>query len=154
MPNNINIREAGKEDLSSLLELYKYLHETDDPLPSQQVLDGMWADIVANPALHYFFVDYGKKPVCSCTLSIIPNLTRGARPYGVIENVITHPDYRGRGFAKAILEHTLQKAWEQGCYKVMLLSSSFREGAHLLYEKVGFNREEKIGFVAKANRVR
>ena len=149
MPEQMSIREAGKEDLGSLLELYKHLHEIDDPLPSPEVLNKMWAQIMDNPALYYFFVDYEQKPVCSCTLSIIPNLTRGARPYGVIENVITHPDYRGRGFAKAILRHTLDKAWQQGCYKVMLLSSSFREGAHLLYEKVGFNKEDKIGFVAK-----
>jgi len=149
MPEKMSIREAGKEDLGSILELYRHLHEIDDPLPSPEVLNKMWAEIMDNPALYYFFVDYEQKPVCSCTLSIIPNLTRGARPYGVIENVITHPDYRGRGLAKAILRHTLDKAWQQGCYKVMLLSSSFREGAHLLYEKVGFNKEDKIGFVAK-----
>ena len=42
--------------------------------------------------------------VASCTLTLTPNLTRGCRPYGVIENVVTDVGFRKRGFAKAVLE--------------------------------------------------
>jgi GNAT superfamily N-acetyltransferase len=41
--------------------------------------------------------------IASCTLVVIPNLARGGQPYGLIENVVTHAAYRGRGFGKRLL---------------------------------------------------
>ena len=138
-----------KNELNDLLELYKHLHADDLPLPSSAELERLWHDIINNPVFHYFVVEFEGKIVSSCTLSIIPNLTRGARPYGVIENVVTHLDYRRRGFGKAILKYALDFAWKSNCYKVMLLSGVYRNKAHGLYESVGFNKDAKVGYVAK-----
>ena len=60
--------------------------------------------------------------VASCTLTIIPNLTRACRPYGVIENVVTHTVHRGDGWGRALLQRTLAHAWRERCYKVMLMT--------------------------------
>lgn len=60
--------------------------------------------------------------VASCTLTLTPNLTRGCRPYGVIENVVTDVGFRKRGFAKAVLEKALAFCWSSNCYKVMLMA--------------------------------
>lgn len=86
--------------------------------------------------------------IASCVLVVVPNLTRNARPYALIENVVTHADYRRQGIGKRLLHHVLQFAWSQNCYKVMLLSSINREEAHQFYERVGFSRDRKVGFVA------
>jgi GNAT superfamily N-acetyltransferase len=56
-------------------------------------------------------------PTSSCTLVVIPNLTRSGQPYGLIENVVTHSTYRGRGFGKHILQEG-RSAWKADCYKV------------------------------------
>lgn len=65
--------------------------------------------------------------VGSCFLAMIPNLTRGARPYGLIENVVTHAGYRKQGIGTGLLRRALKIAWGQDCYKVMLLIGLKRE---------------------------
>ena len=86
-------------------------------------------------------------PVSSCTLTLTPNLTRGCRPYGVIENVVTDAGFRKRGFAKAVLEKALAYSWSSNCYKVMLMTGRTDEATFRLYESVGFNRHTKQAFV-------
>ena len=117
-------------------------------MPEKNVVGDVWYEIQDNPNLKYFGVFVDRKLVSSCTLSIVPNLTRGCRPYGVIENVVTHADYRRRGYASGVLKHTLGYAWHKGCYKVMLLTGRKDEGVFRFYEGAGFRRGIKTGFIA------
>lgn len=48
------------------------------------------------------------------------------RPYGLIENVVTHADYRGRGFAALLMNRAEEIAEAAGCCKIMLMTSSKR----------------------------
>lgn len=84
----------------------------------------------------------------TCTLVTIPNLTRGVRPYGLIENVVTHPDHRRTGLGRSVLSFALDAAWQAGCYKVMLATGSRREETLRFYEKAGFDRGGKTFFEA------
>jgi GNAT superfamily N-acetyltransferase len=79
----------------------------------------------------------------------VPNLTRGARPYAVIENVVTHPDLRRTGLGSSVLQELLSRCWEAGCYKVMLLSAAERGAAHEFYERNGFDKHAKQGFIIR-----
>lgn len=148
--SEFNVRQIKKDELDDLLNLYAYhlFSASDAPLPPHDQIEKMWNEIVDSPVLHYFVVEVGGEIVATCTISIIPNLTRGARPYGLIENVVTHADYRGKGLAKALLNHTLNFAWVENCYKVMLLSGKDRWAAHGLYQSVGFSNHEKVGYIA------
>lgn len=151
------VRPIRRDELPKLLDLYEHLHEGGDALlPFDERLEQLWDGIVSNPLLHYFVGecnsefdgDFDGQIVSSCTLAIIPNLTRGARPYGLIENVVTHRDYRRRGFATQVLQHALQVAWDHGCYKVMLLTGRKDEATLRFYERAGFKRGVKTGFIA------
>ncbi len=79
---------------------------------------------------------------------MLPNLSRGARPFGLVENVVTRRDRRNRGYATALLGHALAFAWTAGCYKVMLLTGREDPAVHRLYRKVGFLPGVKAGYVA------
>ena len=144
----MEIRPIRADELEALLQLYRHLHPEDVPLPTWPELDALWRDIINNPWLHYFVAEVNDQLVSSCTLTIIPNLTRGARPYGLIENVVTHAAYRRQGLGKAVLQYALRVAWAANCYKVMLLSGSKQPEVLRFYESAGFKRNVKTGFIA------
>jgi GNAT superfamily N-acetyltransferase len=146
---HITVRDAVESDLDGILDLYTYLHEYGDPLPPRVDLSELWNGIIANSLLRYFVAEYEGQLMSSCNLTIIPNLTHGARPFGFIENVITRPEYRRNGYAQSVINYALNAAWQSGCHTVMLLSNEHRHEAHELYEKVGFKKGVKIGYVAK-----
>ena len=145
----MSIRELHAHELQPLLALYAHLHEHDDPLPPEPAVDAVWAEALVNPRIKYFGGFAADALVTSCTLTVIPNLTRACRPYGVIENVVTHAAHRGQGWGKAVLTHALAEAWRQRCYKVMLLTGRKDEATLRFYEQAGFDRHGKQAFVAK-----
>lgn len=93
-----------------------------------------------------FVADKAGTIVSSCTLAIVPNLSRGVRPYGVIENVVTDKDHRRTALGRAVLHAALDKAWKANCYKVLLATGSIKDATLRLYESTGFQRGGKTYF--------
>jgi GNAT superfamily N-acetyltransferase len=145
----VHIRALQPHELQPLLALYAHLHAHDDPLPPLAMVEAVWAEACANPRIQYFGGFSAGGLITSCTLTVVPNLTRACRPYGLIENVVTHAAHRAQGWGKAVLAHALNHAWRQSCYKVMLLTGRKDEGTLRFYEQAGFDRHGKQGFVAK-----
>ncbi|WP_432726625.1 GNAT family N-acetyltransferase [Variovorax sp. W6] len=145
----MEIRQIAPSELGSLLELYRHLHEVDDPLPDAAIVEAVWQELMDNPRYRYFGAYAAGKLVSNCTITVVPNLTRGCRPYGVIENVVTHAGHRKQGLGKAVLAEALSFAWAQGCYKVMLMTGRKDEATFRFYESAGFSRHDKQAFVAK-----
>jgi GNAT superfamily N-acetyltransferase len=148
MMDSVCIRTIGRDELPALLALYTHLHREDAPLPDDATLALVWDAILGDPKLQCFVAERDGQLVGSCTLCIIPNLTRGARPYGLIENVVTHANHRHQGIGTHLLHAALRSAWERACYKVMLSTGSTREETLRFYEQAGFKRGMKTGFVA------
>jgi GNAT superfamily N-acetyltransferase len=144
-----NVREISFSELEQLLELYQYLNPDDPVLEKDRNLTKLWQAICDDP--HYFCLVIPKdgKLVSACNVIIIRNLTRNARPYALIENVITHPGYRKKGYGTAILQKAITMAREHNCYKVMLMTSRKDESILKFYEKAGFDRGDKTAFVIR-----
>lgn len=140
------IREAIKDDLTGLLELYTQLHENPMPEEDEKLLS-LWDTILSNPGHHVILGIEEGKIISSCVITVIPNLTRGQRPYALIENVITHEAYRNRGYATMLLAYARDLAVRENCYKIMLLTGSKKESTLNFYRKAGYNCEDKTGFI-------
>ena len=144
----ITIREVAEAELPALLHLYTHLNPNDPALPLNEAAE-LWTPIVQDPNQCVYGAYLGRELVATCGLIVIPNLTRGGRPYALIENVVTHSEHRRRGFATAVLKHALEAAWERNCYKVLLMTGSKNEATLRFYENAGFRRGDKTGFVAR-----
>ena len=56
------IREIKKNEMRKLLNLYTHLHRKDAPLPDKSKLESIWEEIIENPLLHYFVLEFDNKP--------------------------------------------------------------------------------------------
>ena len=80
---------------------------------------------------------------------VVPNLTRDARPYALVENVVTRADCRRQGHASACLARAVEIARDAGCYKVMLMTGARDAGTLAFYRRAGFDGGEKTAFVRR-----
>ena len=67
----------------------------------------------------------------------------------VIENVITDQDHRNMSIGKAVMRYAINRAWEAGCYKVMLLTGRKEESTLEFYRSCGLKSGLKTAFIAK-----
>lgn len=140
------VREIHYDEREELLKLYLSLHE--DSIPEQsEALDNVWNDILNDKNHHLLVNIIDGKIVSSCVCVIIPNLTRGIRPYAFIENVVTLEKYRGHGYATECLNYAKKLAKESNCYKIMLLTGSKEEKTLAFYRNAGYNSADKTAFI-------
>jgi GNAT superfamily N-acetyltransferase len=140
----LQIREASGADLPALLALYQYLVSGEAPPPPEVALS-ILDRFLLYPGSAILVGEVDGLLIVSCTLVVVPNLTRGGRPYGLIENVVTHGDFRKRGYGKQILNSAATAAWNAGCYKVMLMTGSGKPETLKFYLDAGFE-QSKTGF--------
>ncbi len=142
------IREITANDLDALLLLYMQLHDNPFPEKDARVL-GIWNRILNDPDHHIIVAEENGKLVSSCVCVIIPNLTRGQRPYAIIENVITDISSRKKGYATACLNYAKDLALREGCYKIMLMTGSKEQATLDFYRKAGYSQNEKTAFIQR-----
>ena len=141
----MEIRRLTRADLPSLLRLYRHLDAADEPVSPARA-EEVWAQIGAQGNIVYIGAVEAGEVVSACYIALIPNLTRGGRPIGFVENVVTDADHRRQGLARRVLTEAVRIAREAGCYKVMLQSGAGRTHAHALYESLGFDGQAKRAF--------
>lgn len=142
------IREINKKDFQGLSELYTHLHG-NKPITRNEKNESIWNAILEDENHHIIVAEENGKIVSSCVCVIVPNLTHNQQPYALIENVVTHKDYRKRGLASQCMAFAKQIACEKNCYKMMLLTGTRKRSTHRFYRKNGYNSIEKTGYIQR-----
>jgi GNAT superfamily N-acetyltransferase len=146
--HDIIVRPARNDDLHGMLDLYRHLNP-DDPPVSPAAAAAPWSALLRSGLTSVLVAEEAGRLVSSCTLVVVPNLTRGGMSYGLIENVVTHADRRRRGLGHRVLRAALDAAWAGNCYKVMLATGSTQDATLRFYERAGFERGGKTFFQAR-----
>lgn len=102
----MEIRKLNNNDLVDVLSLYKHLRESDTDTDFETAKD-LWLQTEKCEIISYWGLFIREVLVSSCQVALIPNLARGGKPYGLIENVVTASDYRNKGFGKSLLNRVL-----------------------------------------------
>ena len=121
-----------------------FLHEERIPDHDRHLTE-TWEQILGDRNHHLIVNEVGGQIVSSCVCVIIPNLTRNVRPYAFIENVVTHADHRGKGYAGECLARAKEIAISKNCYKIMLMTGSKKESTLNFYRKAGYRSDDKTG---------
>lgn len=138
------LRLATQDDPAQVVQLYRHLISEEEPC-DLGTAQASFAQLTQWPGSGIIVAELDGPILASCTLVVIPNLTRGGNPYGLIENVVTHADARRRGLGRQVLHFATEQAWDLGCYKVMLLTGADRPDNHAFYAAAGFE-QSKTGF--------
>ena len=141
-------RLAHASDLSSLLVLFAASEVSHTAEPRDRI-ERIWREILAQPGTHVFVSDERNRIAATCTLITAPNILRNGRRHGFLENVVTHPDLRGRGHGHAVVQAALAHAWASDCHHVLMQSGRADPRVHSFYEGLGFVPGLRVAYVAK-----
>lgn len=140
-------RLVNAGDLPALLALFADCDVSKSAEPEQA--RKIWAQILAREGLMIFVSDEDSRIVSTCMLITAPNLLRGGRQHGILENVATHPDFQGRGHGRAVVAAALAEAWKQDCHQVLMQSGRADPRVHRFYEACGFVPGLRIAYAAR-----
>jgi GNAT superfamily N-acetyltransferase len=142
------IRSATADDFDAIAGLYAQLND-DDPPMSGEHHEAVFEQILDRDGLDLLVLDFDGTVAGTTYLNVMPNLTRGARPYAVIENVVIAEHLRGQGLGRQLMAGTLDRARAAGCYKAMLLTGSKNPSTHAFYRACGFADDAKTAYLAR-----
>jgi GNAT superfamily N-acetyltransferase len=143
-----NAKLAQAADLASLLELYRLAEVSSSAEPIERA-EQIWLEMLSHNGVEVFVSTVEAQIVATCMLITAPNLLRGGRRHGFLENVVTHPEFRGQGHGRAVVDAALAAAWTKDCYHVLLQSGRKDPRVHRFYQRCGFEPGLRVGYVVR-----
>lgn len=134
----IQWKELDTEDLEAYLDLLGDL-DSQNRLSHQEACS-LLNRISVYPYFKIFCLFEHTNLLATYTLIIFDNFGHGGKRIAIVENVVVAEDARHRGIGRKMMHDAMQRAQDQGCYKLMLSSDIKRTGAHAFYESLGFER--------------
>ena len=141
-------RLAQAADLASLLELYRVSEVSPSAEPIERA-EQIWLEMLSDNSVAVFVSPVDSQVVATCMLITAPNLLRAGRRHGFLENVVTHPDFQGRGHGRAVVGAALVEAWSRDCHHVLMQSGRQDPRVHRFYQRCGFEPGLRIGYAAR-----
>lgn len=142
MMNDLTLRPAEEKDLSGIIRLFveDELGATRELItdPLQQSYHLAFQEIIEDKNQILLIVEYKRKLIGTCHLTIMPSLSfRGSRRLNV-ENVHIDKKFQGQGVGTLMIQKAIAVGQERGCKIIQLTTNKKRSRAQAFYEKIGF----------------
>ncbi len=141
----IKLREAQVTDLYDLLRLFSVMYGKEVEQTDERTIK-IWNRMITDPFYHIIVAEEDGKIVSTCSCIIIQSLTYEHRPYAIVDNIVTRSEYRAQGLATACLQEAKRIAEDEGCFRMMLATTSKLESTHRFYEKLGYDKDDMTAF--------
>lgn len=137
-------RKATPEDAKAIADLYKEL--VSEPI---NVLPERIAEIAKDPNTYLIVCDHDGDIIATALVALCNDVMFTRQPFAILENVIVSKDYQREGIGKSLMDHIEAFCLTNDCSKIMLLSNSDNRNAHDFYAAMGYDPDEKLGFIKK-----
>jgi GNAT superfamily N-acetyltransferase len=135
----IRVRLANEADIPALSELLSLLFEQEAEFtPDRERQMRGLRMIVAQPDIGQIFCAVeGERIVGMVSTLFTVSTVEGGRA-AWMEDLIVHPDQRGKGIGISLLREAISRARVVGCTRITLLTDPANDRAHRLYQRLGF----------------
>jgi GNAT superfamily N-acetyltransferase len=144
------IAQATGEDIPQLCELLTLLftQETDFQ-PDRSLQERGLQLIIERPEVGRIFCTRVEGRVVGMVSVLFTISTAEGGCAAWVEDMVVHPDLRGRGIGKRLLRHAIAEARSLGCSRITLLTDSTNSSSMHFYESEGFVRSQMVPFRLK-----
>jgi len=136
----VKIRQATQNDASAILKLYAQPDYDNGRVLSQEGAKAIILNAERYPFYKFYLAERQGLALGTYALLVMENIGHMGSPSAIVESVAVAPEAQGMGIGKALMDHALAIAAEQGCYKLALSSNLKRAAAHAFYDRLGFQR--------------
>lgn len=141
-PPEITIRIATEKDLPMLLQLYAQPDMDGESLSTEGALP-IFKEMLGSNRQEVFVAESQDQILGTFSLSYVQHLTHRGSKSASFGDIVVNKNSQGTGIGKLMMKFAAKRAKERGCYKLMLSTSTHREGAQAFYESLGY---QKHGF--------
>jgi GNAT superfamily N-acetyltransferase len=141
----MEISEATEDDITGLCELLELLFSQEAEFRPDRSLQSTGLQQIID------FPERGRVLVLregACLIGMVNLLFTISTDLGgrvaLLEDMIVHPEYRGKGAGSELLKAAIHVAKASGCRRITLLTDRTNESAQQFYEQHGFNISEMV----------
>ncbi len=131
----VNFRPATHADLEDIISL---TNECFNEKTSLEYAEKIWCQTENDPNTIYLNGYLDGQLVAHLRIAIIPTIYEDMNTFAILNHVCVKPSMRRHHLGTKLLDETFRICQEHGVKTIELWSKNFREAAHALYRKYGF----------------
>jgi GNAT superfamily N-acetyltransferase len=144
------IAQATMEDILQLCDLLALLFKQEaDFIPDRARQERALRLILGQPETGRIFCARFEGRVTGMVSLLFTISTAEGGRAAWLEDMVVHPDWRGKGLGNRLLQYALAAGKTQGCSRVTLLTDGDNRPAMRFYERAGFERSSMVPFRLK-----